>query len=263
MIQEDAVFNIDLWLRRHRHQLIAGDYQLGLQYDWIPLARMLSTARAHSADPLMWSFGLSILGMAESTLARIRSKWCSLAQDDPTRHLDPVDFRLNSVVLAFLHVHIVWYRYKMTLGEDDGSIQEVIVQVESAYGYLNAMIESGSLRYWCDSRALLICQGAIMLQEVYPKCREYERSRLDALSQQVFQRVSQLVGTDLDTPCACVAGAFETLSKKSTMGSSACATVIGSGPANPAMDDVAFWLMITATLSLPEPIFPTYPRNLA
>jgi hypothetical protein len=33
MIQEDAVFNIDLWLRRHRHQLIAGDYQLGLQYE--------------------------------------------------------------------------------------------------------------------------------------------------------------------------------------------------------------------------------------
>lgn len=114
----------------------------------------------------MWSFGLSILGMAESTLARIRSKWCSLAQDDPTRHLDPVEFQLNSVVLAFLHVHIVWYRYKMTLGEDDGSIQKVIVQVESAYGYLDAMIESGSLRYWCDSRALLICQGAIMLQEV-------------------------------------------------------------------------------------------------
>ena len=121
-------------------------------------------------DPLLWSSGLSILSMAESTLARIRSKWCSLAQDNPTAHLEPAEFELNSVVLAFLHVHILWYRYKMSYVKDHASLQELVIKLELAYEYARVMAASGSLRYWLDSRALLLSQGAVILQEVSGVC---------------------------------------------------------------------------------------------
>jgi hypothetical protein len=45
-------------------------------------------------------------------------------------------------------------------------LQQLVFKLESAYEYARVMAVSGSLRYLLDSRALMLSQGTVILQEV-------------------------------------------------------------------------------------------------